>query len=264
LPTSSVLRAFAEDPAAWGEEFPSESEWQRVLTDRYCLLLGPVPSSTQVSRLRLDEDDVAATIADVRAELAARGHRAAHWNVGSSATPSDLVDRLVAHGLRPDDHLTPLVLAAEPPPAPAEIEARRVRDFEEFVLAQSLTHDVFETADDRRTEWETGARERFEAERADRGARVYIAYVEGRPVGAASCVVEQGLPAAIMVGGAVVPDARGRGVYRALVRARWDDAVAEGLPALCVQARHTSRPILERLGFDPVGEVEVLVDPVTC
>jgi GNAT superfamily N-acetyltransferase len=264
LPTGTALRSFAEEPAAWGDDFPEDSEWQRVLTDRYCLLLGPVPSSTQVSRLRLDEDDVAATITEVRAEIAARGHRAAHWNIGSSATPSDLVDRLVAHGLRPEDHVTPLVLTAEPPAAPAEIEARRVRDFEEFQLARTITHDVFGTPEDRRSEWEAHAREGFEAERTDRGARVYIAYLDGRAVGAANCVVEQGLPAAIMVGGVVVPDARSRGVYRALVRARWDDAAAAGLTALSVQARHTSRPILERLGFEPVGAVEVLIDPATC
>ena len=38
-------------------------------------------------------------------------------------------------------------------------------------------------------------------------------------------------------------------MYRALVRARWDDAVAAGQPALVVHAGAMSRPILERLGF---------------
>ena len=33
-----------------------------------------------------------------------------------------------------------------------------------------------------------------------------------------------------------LPDARGRGAYRALVRARWDDAVRRGTPALVVHA----------------------------
>jgi hypothetical protein len=64
-----------------------------------------------------------------------------------------------------------------------------------------------------------------------------------------------------MVGGGVLAHARGRGVYRALVHARWVDAVAAGTPALTVQAGAMSRPILERLGFQIVAELEILLDP---
>jgi GNAT superfamily N-acetyltransferase len=67
-----------------------------------------------------------------------------------------------------------------------------------------------------------------------------------------------------MIGGGVVPQARGRGVYRALVEARWEDAVAAGKPALCTQAGRMSRPVLEPLGFLAVAEQEVLLDPTTC
>jgi GNAT superfamily N-acetyltransferase len=257
------LRRFAEDPAAWGDEFPADSVWRRFMTDRWCLLLGPVRSSTQVSRLRLDPDGVAEAIHELRSEIAAHGHTDAHWNVGSSSTPSDLVDRLVAHGLTPKDHLTALVLTVEPP-AVEGVEARRIRDLDEYVTASAISHDVFETPPGRRAEWEAIADEHFEAERSGAGSRLYIAYLDGRAVGAASAVVEDGLPATIMIGGAVVPDARGRGVYRALVRARWDDSREAGVAALCVQARATSRPILESIGFEPASEVEVLLDPATC
>jgi predicted acetyltransferase len=54
------------------------------------------------------------------------------------------------------------------------------------------------------------------------------------------------------MGGAVLPEARGRGAYRALVRARWDDAVARGTPALTVGAGPMSEPILRRLGFEQI------------
>jgi hypothetical protein len=53
---------------------------------------------------------------------------------------------------------------------------------------------------------------------------------------------------------------RGRGIYRALVRARWDEAVRRGTPALVVQAGRMSKPILERLGFETVCEMHALVD----
>ena len=260
-PRSEELRRFAEEPAAWGEIDPATG-LTRLLTDRYCLLLGPVPSFTQVSRLRLDPEAVAETLAEVRATVAERGHRSATWNVASSASPGDLADRLVAHGLQPDDHLTSLVLTHEPPHT--GIEARRIESMDEFLLAARISHEAFETAEDRRREWEEIANERFAAERDGRGPRVYLAFVDATPVGTASAIVEDGLPAALMIGGSVLPAYRGRGVYRALVRARWDDAVATGAPALCVQARATSRPILVGLGFDIVSEHEVLIDPATC
>jgi hypothetical protein len=53
---------------------------------------------------------------------------------------------------------------------------------------------------------------------------------------------------------------RGRGAYRALVRARWDAAVDRGTPALTVGAESMSRPILARLGFVNVGWTDCLID----
>ena len=60
--------------------------------------------------------------------------------------------------------------------------------------------------------------------------------------------------AALLIGGATLPEARGRGVYTSLVHARWQAAVERGMPRLVGQRRAESAPILERLGFerDPV------------
>ena len=62
------------------------------------------------------------------------------------------------------------------------------------------------------------------------------------------------------MGGATLPSARGHGVYTALVHARWDEAVERGTPRIMVSAGAMSAPILERLGFTPVGKVRLLVD----
>lgn len=257
------LRRFAEDPPAWGEIDP-HSGLTRVLTDRYCLLFGPSPTSTLVCRLRLDPDEVPETIHEVRAEVALHDHRQAIWRVGNSATPVDLADRLVAHGLVPSDvpglepHLTSMVLTDEPPPVDG-VEVRRVADPGELALASSISATTLgEEHEDE--DWEA----RFAAEQAGDTPRVYLAFVDGKAVGAARALVEDGLPAVMLVSGGVLAEARGRGAYRALVRARWEDALEAGQPALIVHAGAMSRPILERLGFHTVAEQEVLLDPATC
>jgi hypothetical protein len=266
LPTSSSVRQFAEDPGAWGEIAP-ESGLTRLLTDRYCLVLGPVPTFTSISRLRLAPDEVAETLAEIRDIVATQGHREAAWWVGSSATPPDLVDRLVAHGLVPatapswEPHATALALVDEPPPAPPGVEVRRVGSLDEFTTASRLAAEAFGAPPEEAAAWEAIAEERFRAAQAGFGPRVYLARLDGEPAGAGRALFAPDCPAVLMIGGAVPPRARGRGVYRALVRARWDDAVAEGFPALTTHAGAMSRPILERLGFQPVAEIEILLDP---
>lgn len=263
MQTSSALRSFAEDPPAWGEIDP-RSGLTRILTDRYCLLFGSSPTTTLVSRLRLDPDEVPEAIHEVREEIARRGHREAVWRVGSSATPADLVDRLAAHGFipsnRPGDepHLTSMVLTDEPPPVDG-VEARRIASAKELKLASAISSAAFGEGEDE-LDWDV----RFVSERAGHIPRMYLAFVDGAPVGAARALVEDDCPAVMLVSGGVLAEARGRGAYRALVRARWDEAVAAGKPALVVHAGAMSRPILERLGFHAVAEQEVLLDPATC
>src|SRR3954447_9068605 len=264
---SEDVRRFAEDPSAYGAIQP-ESGFERILTTRYCLLFGPVPTFTSVSRLRLLPEGVAQGLAAVRAAVTERGHREAIWWVGSSATPSDLIDLLEARGLVPDEregsepHATTMVLAEPPPERETGVVARRVADLEEYRLANRITDASFgsNSADT----WDPVAEERFAAERAGHAPRTYLAWLDDEPVGVARALFAADCPAVLMIGGGVVPQARGRGVYRALVEARWDDAVAAGTPALCTQAGRMSRPVLEPLGFHAVAEQEVLLDPTTC
>jgi GNAT superfamily N-acetyltransferase len=56
-------------------------------------------------------------------------------------------------------------------------------------------------------------------------------------------------------GGAVVENARGQGVYRALLAFRLDYGVAHGATMALVKARvETSGPILRRAGFVAYGQ----------
>jgi GNAT superfamily N-acetyltransferase len=78
-------------------------------------------------------------------------------------------------------------------------------------------------------------------------ARQFIASLNGQVVGTAAAAL--GKHGVNLFAAGVLPDARGRGVYRALIRARWDLAVDRGTPALTVQAGQMSRPVLESVGF---------------
>ena len=86
----------------------------------------------------------------------------------------------------------------------------------------------------------------------------YLASIDGRPVGRATGAFSA--YGVTLFGGATLPEARGRGVYRALVHARLEDAAARGTPVAVTQAGRESRPILERLGFREVCRIRILID----
>jgi len=77
----------------------------------------------------------------------------------------------------------------------------------------------------------------------------FVAYAEGRPVASGGLELPSSRAFAGLYSGGAVPDYRGRGAYRALVAARAAEARRRGRRFLTVDARETSRPILERLGF---------------
>src|SRR5579862_6113496 len=105
-----------------------------------------------------------------------------------------------------------------------------------------------------RKEMEAGLEKRFAEYQLERNpGRNFIALLDGRIVGSATAVAAAA--GVNLFGGAVLPDARGHGVYQALLRARWDFAVARGTPALTVQAGRMSKPIVERLGFVQLAAV---------
>ncbi|MCX5055195.1 MULTISPECIES: GNAT family N-acetyltransferase [unclassified Streptomyces] len=79
-----------------------------------------------------------------------------------------------------------------------------------------------------------------------------IALAGDVPVSAARMELVPGTRFAGLWGGGTVEAWRGRGVYRALVAHRARAAVERGYRYLQVDASSQSRPILERLGFEPL------------
>jgi GNAT superfamily N-acetyltransferase len=86
----------------------------------------------------------------------------------------------------------------------------------------------------------------------DSTVQLFVAYRGGRAVASGRLNVPVGRVFASMWGGSTVPDQRGLGIYRALVARRADEARRLGYRYLTTDARETSRPILERVGFVPL------------
>jgi GNAT superfamily N-acetyltransferase len=216
------------------------------------------PHANAVHAVRVD--DVPATVAAARAWFAAHGRARFTWWIGSSARPADLVDRLLRAGAQPFEDVRAMVLDAEPIGGGAdEPRVRRVESLDDYVTMVEVQCAAFGTPPDERAHALALAPDRW-AQLAARGSGLrYLAEVDGRAVGVAGMERLEPGPA-LLVNGSVLEDARGRGVYRALLRARWHDARDRGWLPLVVQAGPMSAPILERVGFRTVGEVRLLSD----
>jgi GNAT superfamily N-acetyltransferase len=137
-----------------------------------------------------------------------------------------------------------------------------VETLDDYRSATEVMWEAFETPADRIAQQRPHVAEEFEAHRGAGVPVTFLAELDGRPAGLGRSVYsDRGV---FLIAGGVAPWARGRGVYRALVRARWDDAVARGTPALVTEAlADTSYPILKRLGFADVCTIRRLEDPRT-
>jgi hypothetical protein len=216
----------------------------RVLhvTDEYAFAADYGHTWTSVEGLRLDADGVERVVAEVAALVAQTSAQRCSWWLTERSTPDDLEERLLAAGLAryEKDYLHAAMLLTKEPPHVAGVEVRRIETFEEFAEARRLARDAFGNfeldEEDVAAEWEHDV------------DPTYAAWVDGRMASVGRATFTH--VGAYLMGGATAEWARGRGAYRAVVRARWDAAVGRGTPALAVGAGPMSRPILERLGFE--------------
>ena len=204
-------------------------------------------------------------LADARTFMRERGKKHLHWLVPEEAEPSGLADALGALGMPPSEEppgeprVAAMAMVAPPAPGPAQIEARPARTFEEFHAATHLSDEAFDLSEADRVASLNAAEAMRELLCSEHpSVRTFVALVDGEIGGQAAVIF--GTHAGFLVGGSTRSEMRGRGVYRALVRARWDAAVERGTPALTVKAGRMSHPILERLDFQVIGWEDSLLD----
>ena len=181
---------------------------ERIENECFVLWMGPSvhPAYNVVQRLRLTPESIDATIADVHALLHERGRAACSWEVGSSATPANLIERLRERGLvdDADPDVAAMVLPAPPPPAPAGNEARPVRNVDEYIAAKYVADAAF--AKPPEPDWVERWRDGWAQEQEFGRTMTFAALLDGRIVAhATSTYTAHGVT---LNGGATLPDAR--------------------------------------------------------
>jgi GNAT superfamily N-acetyltransferase len=245
-------------------ELPTAPGIERVELDGVICFFHPFPNAQPVEPLGLTPAAVPAAVATARSAARERDKRLQVWWIAPE--DSDLGPALEREGLVNQD--TPGFEAVEnamalvqPPVGESgeEIAVTAVDNYEDFAASSFVVLDAFDFPEAMRAEAVAELPKRWDEYRdpANPG-RQYVAWLGDEIVGTAGAVF--GAAGINLFGGAVLPRTRGRGVYRALTVARWNEAVERGTPALTVQAGRMSMPVLAKLGFTEVGEARLYVD----
>ncbi|MDH6127839.1 GNAT family N-acetyltransferase [Kitasatospora sp. GP82] len=174
------------------------------------------------------------------------------WKLYAHDRPADLAGRLRAAGFTPEPEETLLVARVQDLATdvrlPEGIRLLPVTDRAGVELVADVHEQVFDTDGSR-------IRQRLLDRLAEDPGSVDIvlAMAGDRPVCSARIEFHPGTDFASLWGGGTVTDWRGRGIYRALVAFRARIAAERGHRYLQVDASDESRPILQRLGFVPLG-----------
>lgn len=249
------LAEIAEEPGLW---LPDDGQRELIALDG--LTLARYAASWAVERVRLRSGAVDRALAEVRELAKARRTREVSWWVSGRSRPGDLEQQLLAHGLVPDaseQELTTLTIDRRPGGEPA-VDVRRVESFDDYLRAAEIDWEVFDVPRSQRAARRAAAPDVWRRQVALGNVVYHLAFVDGDPAGFARTVLT---PAGgLMLGGATLRRARGRGVYTSLVHARWSETVARGVPGLGTAAGSMSGPILRGLGFTEHGRVRLLLD----
>jgi len=175
------------------------------------------------------------------------------WKLYSHDTPGDLLMRLQRHGFEIGEREAVLIYDLANRPEwmhhGDKTNVIRIERLDQIPIYKSVIGEDFDEV-----------QEAITADLADAirsGSthhRIYIAYDGSEPVSTGRLYTHPDSWFAGLYGGGTLPAFRRRGHYRALVAARARDALASGVKYLQVDALPTSRPILERLGFQHLAD----------
>ena len=251
LPPDADLLALIDAAGIWAA--PGTTSWQDA-DGSFGTIARTGAYGNTVSRTRVAPDELPAFLA----EIGRRYRRPPSFHVGPLETPG-LAEALLAAGYVLARREGILVHDLDPAriPSPNGVEVLQALEAQAFLAENWLSGVVFGDP--------PMSREMAEAE----AARARLpdpthprTFIVPDPTGKDPCLASAGMALyrswAFLVSGQTHPEARGRGLYRALVAARLGVAADLGLDFAATEAdAATSYPILSRWGFRCLGWKEI-------
>ncbi|HEX2992909.1 MAG TPA: GNAT family N-acetyltransferase [Anaerolineales bacterium] len=174
------------------------------------------------------------------------------WKLFEHDRPSDLKERLVAHGFTVEEAEAIMVLDLAEASAvlwkAVTQDIQRITDPAKLADVLTVQQQVWDEDFSWLGEYLGGALTRFPDQMS-----VYVAYVDQQPASAAWTYFPRHSQFASLWGGSTVSGYRGQGLYTALLAVRTQEAKERGRAFLTVDASDMSRPILEKFGFQQIA-----------
>lgn len=219
---SLLLRDFAEVPERF-VDIPVTASVERLDDERRCIIHGPTWAT--ITAISVETDAVDDLVAEVRSVVPTECQSL--WHLGPSSRPRSLFEELERRGFARPAHrpseVRALALTTEPE-AHGDADVRLVETFEQFVAAREASWEAFGAPEERRMIERPLLRQGFDDMQRTGLPALFIANVDGRIAGSAVAVPSN--RGVLLGGGSVATWARGQGLYRALVRTRWEYAAA--------------------------------------
>lgn len=185
------------------------------------------------------------------------------WWVGPQSKPDDLSSRLRTLGFKLEDVYIGLAAFVEP---------LSLQPSSEWIVKEALTElelRAYVSVNARVWGMDASSVEAAVKERLSyvslperRGGYLVARTQDGEVIGNGSYRISSDGQTLYLVGSAVLPEYRNRGVYRALLQYRFHRAKEAGCKLMTVQARvGTSEPILRKLGFQEYCKFEMYIHP---
>ncbi len=219
---------------------------------------GPNPLLGAVARIRADGVEAARVIEEAKRWFTERGRSNCSFWLGPSTVCQGLQVALAEAGAESLPPTAAMVLRGEPPVVPGS-DVREVTSIEDYAEFMDIAFELEDQASPVRDAVLAQVAPRYESYCANENSTALLCSVDGVPVAAGVVQITSQPGIAGLFASAARRAARGKGCYRALVRARYELALAMGCPDVVTQASPFSRPILERLGFEKVADVSVYV-----
>ena len=224
--------------------------FEKVATHCVVKFISKEHNDSFISYFKLNEEEVDSAI-ESEINYFSRLNKSFEWKTYDFDTPANIGEKLIQHGFVAEESESFMVLDLDSIKSnftESEI-CVEVSDAQGIKDAISVQEEVWGS------ELSVKSSYLLDLKKANpENLRVYIIYIEGKPVSSAWIVYNDNSPFAGIWGGSTIAEYRGKGYYSALLRKRINDAKQRGLKYLIIDASDMSKPIVEKHGFQFVAK----------